>query len=101
MKIFFNERFAFNRAETEIEIISEYSLMIDGILYKFGSDSGEYTNIENETNGVITHAETKDSLLYITVNYYYRDNIWENPNWNNTGNFKGNIWHDFKEGDKI
>lgn len=82
---------------TGIEKISEYSLTINGELFEFSNQDGDYPNINEETEGVILSAKVEDSVLWIEVKREYTTEekpVWENPNYYPDGGYRGSQWEE-------
>lgn len=87
----------YNGKTTEIEKLTEHSLKINGETYEFSNQDGDYPDISTETNGAIQQAECKDGVLWIQIFTGYsadEKEIWENPNFYETGGYRGSQWED-------
>lgn len=91
------------KVKTNIEIVSESSLKINNELFEFSTtEDGEFQDINTETNNSINKAVVVDNVLILDIPYSYTDvTIWENPNYNDTGNFRGSDYEEFVEGDIV
>lgn len=57
--------------DTNIELLSESVILIDGETYGFPEDGVVASNIAQQTDGVILDAFRKDGILYMTIRRFY------------------------------
>jgi len=58
-------------SDTEIKVLSDDILQIDGQEYEFSPDDVQWPKISEQTGGVILEAHREDGELYVTVRRFY------------------------------
>jgi len=59
------------KPDTEIKVISDDILQIDGQEYEFSPLDVQWPDIHTQTDGVISEAHREDGELYITIRRFY------------------------------
>ena len=59
------------KPDTEIKVISDNIIQIDGEEYEFSPLDVQWPDIRTQTNGVIHEAHREDGELFVTVRRFY------------------------------
>ncbi len=57
--------------DTEIEIINENTISVDGELFEFDESAVIFPDVHAKTNGIIQEAHREDGALFVTVRRFY------------------------------
>ena len=69
---------------TQIEFLTENSVLIDGETYEFDEDSQNFPDIMTQSDGMFLDAHRDDiGELYLTIRRFYTDT--ERPEWDTGG----------------
>jgi len=71
MKIYFSP--CKSDKETNIQVIDENNLEIDGELFSFDSNDVQWENLYEATNGKILDAYRNDGEMYIKIVRFYKE----------------------------